>query len=241
MKKRIISCILAVAVSVALCVCSSAQTSSKEESTKQSTEESTKESTEEIKTSDEKKANDLPIGSIEEDGYYNSYFGFKFIVPEENQDGMSNVMSIWYTAQQNDDNVELSSINTEDQESVENLINGYLDSNGAACVYTNADQTMTVGDENIRVTVYVYKLNGKSLDELLEQRKSQVNAEQSTVDFAGESRECLTYDGGDTMRLDGSAGKVMTGIYCVKDDYACEVSLSNYNSLENVVKAFDVF
>lgn len=221
MKKRIISCILAVAVSVALCACSSAQTSSKEESTKQSTEESTKESTEEstkdsneeIKTSDEKKANDLPIGSIKEDGYYNSYFGFKFIVPEENQDGMSNVMSIWYTAQQNDDNVELASIDTENQESVENLINGYLDSNGAACVYTNADQTMTVGDENIRVTVYVYKLNGSSLDELLEQRKSQVNAEQSTVDFAGESRECLTYDGGDTMCLDGLASKVMTGIY----------------------------
>ena len=250
MKKRFISCMLALTVSAALCACSSGKTSStdsKEESSTQTTEESSKETD----ASDDEKANDLPIGYIADDGYYNSYFGFKFVIPEGNQDEVDQDMVVDYTVLRNNMDVELSDIDTEDYKSIEDMLTGYVDSNGAACVYSYLDQPITIGDESVTVTISVHKLDGKTIEDILEQDKvsikqdinylSHSEAEQSTVELAGESRDCLTYIQDNLQNPDGSDGTTKAVIYCVKDDYVCEIGISEYNSLENVLTAFEAF
>lgn len=253
MKKRFISCVLTLTVSAALCACSSAKTSteSKEDYSKQETEETNEESSKESSTSDAEKANDLPIGYIADDGYYNSYFGFKFVIPEGNLDEADQDMVIDYTVLRNNMGAELSDIDTEDYKSIEDMLTGYIDSNGAACVYSYLDQPITIGDESVIVTISVHKLDGKTIEDILEQDKASIKqdlnylshseAEQTTVELAGESRDCLTYIKDNEQNPDGSDGTMKAVIYCVKDDYVCEIGISEYNSLENVLTAFEAF
>lgn len=250
MKKRFISCILALAVSVTLCACSSNQTSSndsKEKTTMQSSEETTTQSAETEKPSDsnDEKSNNLPIGYIGEDGYYNSYFGFKFVIPKENPNTLNQYSVILDTTLGND-TADTSTIDPSDYATVEKRLTECLDANGSVRAYSYMDD-ITIGDESVKVEVSVNKLNGKSLDKLIKQDKASIKndinyvshseAKQSTVEFAGESRKCLTYIKDDA----GSDGTTRAIIYCVKDDYVCEIGISEYNSLENVLKAFNSF
>lgn len=253
MKKRMISCILALTVSMALCACSSSQSSSKdtkEETTKQSSEKTEEQSSDASKSSDAEKTNDLPVGYVAEDGYYNSYFGFKFMIEEDDQElPLLPYMVRDYILVCN--NLDTSNIDSEDNKAVEDALSGYLESNGAACVYSYVDQAIVIGDETANVSVSVHKMNGKSLDEMLAEEKESIKqyinylshseATQSTVDFAGESRDCLTYVKDNESNPDGSDGTPTAIIYCVKDDYVCEIGIKGYHSLETVLTAFDKF
>ncbi len=253
MKKRFISCMLALTVSAALCACSSGKTSteSKEESSRQTTEDTTEEVSKETEPSDDEKANDLPIGYIADDGYYNSYFGFKFILPEENQSELNQDMVVQYTVMRNDLGADIDPVDPNDYETVENALNKFMDYNGAACVYAYLDQPITIGDESVTMAISLHKLDGKTLEDFLEQDKASIKqdinylshseATQSTVELAGESRECLTYIKDNLQNADGSDGTTRATIYCVKDDYLCEIGISDYNSLESVLTAFEAF
>ena len=89
------------------------------------------------------------------------------------------------------------------------------------------------------------------IEDLLEQDKTLIKqdinylshseAEQSTVELVGEYRDCLTYIRDNYQNSDGSDGTTQAIIYCVKDDYVCEIRISEYNSLENVLTAFEAF
>lgn len=118
-------------------------------------------------------------------------------------------------------------------------------------MHAHPARLLTIGDESVTVTISVHKLDGKTIEDLLEQDKTLIKqdinylshseAEQSAVELAGESRDCLTYIRDNYQNSDGSDGTTQVIIYCVKDDYVCEIGISEYNSLENVLTAFEAF
>lgn len=254
MRKKFIGIVLALTVATSLMACSSdsASSSSKEDSSKKASTETTesKDDSESKKDEDSRagKANDLPVGYIADGGYYNSYFGFKFEVSEDDSFTTSQDTVAPYTVVGNDLDANLDEIDTENYETVENALSGYLDSNGRVCVYQTPDE-VKAGEQEIGITVYVSKMEGKTLDEVIEEEKGQIldinymshsEATQSSVEIGGESKECLTYVH-DKSKTDGSDGIPEAIIYFVKDDYVCRVTLSNYSSFEDACTIFDAF
>lgn len=199
------------------------------------------------------KANDLPVGYIADGGYYNSYFGFKFEVSEVSADDSfttSQDIVAPYTVVGNDLNANLDEIDTENYETVENALSGYLDSNGRVCVY-QTPMAVTAGDQTVEIWVHVRKTDGKSLEELVEEEKERIQNEinylshseatQSSIEIGGESVECLTYVKDNESNMDGSDGTPKAIIYFIKDEYVCTINLSGYSSFEDACTIFDAF
>lgn len=237
MKKKFVGIVLALTVATSLMACSfdSASSSSKEDLSKKASTETTesKDDSESKKDEDSQdgKANDLPVGYIADGGYYNSYFGFKFEVSEVSADDSfttSQDIVAPYTVVGNDLNANLDEIDTENYETVENALSGYLDSNGRACVY-QTPMAVTAGDQTVEIWVHVRKTDGKSLEELVEEEKERIQNEinylshseatQSSIEIGGESVECLTYVKDNESNMDGSDGTPKAIIYFIKDEY----------------------
>lgn len=259
MKKKFIGIVLALTVATSLMACSfdSASSSSKEDSSKKASTETTesKDDSESKKDEDSQdgKANDLPVGYIADGGYYNSYFGFKFEVSEVSADDSfttSQDIVAPYTVVGNDLNANLDEIDTENYETVENALSGYLDSNGRACVY-QTPMAVIAGDQTVEIWVHVRKTDGKSLEELVEEEKERIQNEinylshseatQSSIEIGGESVECLTYVKDNESNMDGSDGTPKAIIYFIKDEYVCTINLSGYSSFEDACTIFDAF
>ena len=237
MKKKFVGIVLALTVATSLMACSfdSASSSSKEDLSKKASTETTesKDDSESKKDEDSQdgKANDLPVGYIADGRYYNSYFGFKFEVSEVSADDSfttSQDIVAPYTVVGNDLNANLDEIDTENYETVENALSGYLDSNGRACVY-QTPMAVTAGDQTVEIWVHVRKTDGKSLEELVEEEKERIQNEinylshseatQSSIEIGGESVECLTYVKDNESNMDGSDGTPKAIIYFIKDEY----------------------
>ena len=256
MKKKFIGIVLALTVAASLMACSSdsASSSSKEDSAKKASTETTesKDDSESKKDEDSQdgKANDLPVGYIADGGYYNSYFGFKFEVSADDSFTTSQDIVAPYTVVGNDLDANLDEIDTENYETVENALSGYLDSNGRACVY-QTPMAVTAGDQTVEIWVSVRKTDGKSLEELIEEEKERIQNEinylshseatQSSIEIGGESAECLTYVKDNESNTDGSDGTPKATIYFIKDEYVCTINLSGYSSFENACTIFDAF
>ena len=256
MKKKFIGIVLALTVAASLMACSSdsASSSSKEDSSKKASTEATesKDDSESKKDEDSQdgKANDLPVGYIADGGYYNSYFGFKFEVSADDSFTTSQDIVAPYTVVGNDLDANLDEIDTENYETVENALSGYLDSNGRACVY-QTPMAVTAGDQTLEIWVSVRKTDGKSLEELIEEEKERIQNEinylshseatQSSIEIGGESAECLTYVKDNESNTDGSDGTPKAIIYFIKDEYVYTINLSGYSSFENACTIFDAF
>lgn len=254
MKKKFIGVVLALAVAASLAACSSDQTASKEDSSKKASTETTESKEDSEGTKDEEaqagKANDLPVGYIADGGYYNSYFGFKFEVSADDSFTTSQDTVAPYTVVGNDLDANLDEIDTENYETVENALTGYLDSNGIVCVY-QTPKAVTAGDQTVEITVYVSTTDGKLLEELVAEEKERIQNEinylshseatQSSIKIGEESAECLTYVKDNESNTDGSDGTPKAIIYFVKDNYVCTINLSGYSSFEDACTIFDAF
>ena len=256
MKKKFVGILLALTVATSLMACSSdsASSSSKEDSSKKASTETTesKDDSESKKDEDSQagRANDLPVGYIADGGYYNSYFGFKFEVSVDDSFTISQHTVAPFTVVVNDSDAKLDEIDTENYETVENALSGYLDSNGRACVYRTPDE-VKAGEQEIGITVYVSKMEEKTLDEVIEEEKERIQNEinylshseatQSSIEIGGESAECLTYVKDNESNTDGSDGTPKAIIYFIKDEYVCTINLSGYSSFEDACTIFDAF
>lgn len=85
MRRKVIGGIVVLMMAVSLCACLSGTSDSSEKTTVSKVESKTVAQKEDA-DSNEEKANNLPVGYVGEDGYYNSYFGFKLVPPDGDND-----------------------------------------------------------------------------------------------------------------------------------------------------------
>lgn len=261
MKRKMLIGMLVLAMSLSVTACGSSSsdsaadsaTSANAETSKDAEKSVSQESSEaEVESESETDAdqadmrNDLPVGYIADGGYYNSYFGFKFeasAASEEDEYMVSQDVVPMMTVSYNDGDV--SDIDLENYETVENALTSLLDSNGSARVY-DPDGEFTDGNQTFRIKVGVIK--GTTLDDQIAEDKESIQeisylseATQGTVTIGGDTKECLTFVEYPNAPEDTSVETPVAYIYYDKDDYVCVISIRNYSSLEDVCATFDAF
>lgn len=245
MRKRCIGGLLALMMAVSLCACSSNNTdSSKKEAATEAvtTEVKAEEETSAGETDDavlqEVKSKNLPVGYIADDGYYNSYFGFKITLSEGQAD--------FDTSRDTFGSVFIAGMNnaeTKDGTPLEDAIEASLESNGHALVYTTDYGSVTVDGEKVSFEITVgKKTEGQTNDEVIEAVKGDckntysiedADISQTKVEFAGKIRDCLSW----TKEEDTSRAKIL----CFEGDYACMISLSGMSSLDKASSILEEF
>lgn len=256
MKKKILIGMLGLAMALSVTACSSKTEDSTSANASQTTEEvATEEAsddTEEASTTEtseaetdsesataedqDDKRNDLPVGCISDDGYYNSYFGFKIEVADA--PAYSGYDLVMRTFELNmslgmKNEIAIDSLDP-DYEAAANAFSNFLESNGE--VYTFGDN-FAVGLTQVKVC----KLDGKSLEDQITEDKAGLEGSgdyrdivQSSMEICGESKECLTYSS-------NYSNRVGIEIYYVKDNYVCSIDVSGASSLEDACGILEAF
>ncbi len=170
MKRKMLIGMLVLAMSLSVTACGSSSsdsaadsaTSANAETSKDAEKSVSQESSEaEVESESETDAdqadmrNDLPVGYIADGGYYNSYFGFKFEASAASESEEAEFMVSQYnvammTVLYNDGDV--SDIDLENYETVEDALTSLLDSNGSARVY-DPDGAFTDGNQTFEINV----------------------------------------------------------------------------------------
>lgn len=233
MKNKWICGVLAVVMALSLCACQEGTDgSSKADAAKETAELNTEENKVEENT------NDLPIGYFDDNGYYNTYFGFQLQIP----DGENTQMNT--EADQVADFLKLSNgYDLDEKESIDKLLKERLENEGGATVYDPVAQSVTINSETFTVRIFVSKRSGDVSEEeeianlkenmILSYQCSDEDFHIDKIEFAGKESSSMTWT--------GANGDNHACVFLFTEDYECTIWLEEYSSFEAAYKAFKSF
>lgn len=250
MRRKVIGGILVLMMAVSLCACSSgASDASKKDSAEKTTSSEVESKTvaqKEDTGSDEEKANDLPVGYVGEDGYYNSYFGFKLVPPDgDNEDGYAGG-SFTRTFIETVGN-EMDAASIDGEKSLEDVLTEKLESDKHVTAYipSSSDGSMKVGN-----TSFICKINVAKIDTGVKEEEYIANdvstmlstgsyqkddLKQGTIQFLGEERGCISW----TKESQNDVNK--HAIYLRKGEYECIIAIGDPSDFDAACAAFEKF
>lgn len=245
MKKKIVTSILVLTMTAALGTgCSKSADSTNTESTANTESTTDTGSQKGEKASDnDQYANDLPVGCIGEDGYYNSYYGFKMVpsVEEKEQKYYGGEIMEQFTCA----DAELDGDYT--GEELQKALEEKVDSSegNANRVYLGSQIPTNDGETTFTCMVCVTKLTEEitaeeeatsAADDMISSGYVlEEDLEQGKIQLGGEERNYVKikkYNGNDVDRM---------SIFSVKDGYECSIVISDTTDFDAACAVFEEF
>lgn len=222
-------------------------TSVSEESTSAVSTESESEAVEEEEPETDAVANDLPVGYISEQGYYNSFFGFKLRIPSKDND-----METFSKENVTQHVIEWNTMEYEDNgpsDNVEEFLTNLLNNVGFADPY-DLRQGISAGGDYFFVSMEVSGpkvAEGKIIEgDTFLNRKAVIAARyaalteddvtETEIDMAGQKWDCCTINIDETQNMTN-----MAVLGRIKDGYVFEITVLGFSDLEAMCSAFEAF
>lgn len=251
MRRKVIGGILVLMMAVSLCACSSGTSdSSKKDSAEKTTASEVESKTvvqKEDTGSDEEKANDLPVGYVGEDGYYNSYFGFKLVPPDGDND--EDYVGGDFTRQFIEvagNGMDIESV--DEKKPLEDVLTEKLESDKRVTAYipSTTDGSIKVGAASFTCKISVAKIDTSVKEEeyIANDISTMLSSgpyfekddlKQGTIQFLGEERGCISWNRESQNDVNKHA------IYLRKGEYECIIAIGEPSDFDAACAAFEKF